>query len=1289
MPTAAIGTESVGYFTTGYWNAPPISFEFSLDAVTWSSTVTVLGGAISQEWGPQYQGKRAVGTVKVTPTLVGTATFMMRVKLASGEHGPFSFVDVTSFQAVANFPAISIEVSTNNSTWTTAGNGINLTTTSDGGLLAVVRAQARWLRINGSQVIDTQTANAEKFVKFSDAGVYQWFARDSGFSNERCSVVADESGIYWVRTNGTTTSTLTSANGTTTSISARLVPREWVVCKLTNAGVWDSFARISWSSSSGTGQPISPSSVAVGGGRLVLGITANPNNHTITYGNNMQTRTVTSTAIRAGALALDTSSLAGVWDYIDSSSFQGQPGVAIAADGRAAVVTIQGSTSTARAYRLQTYDTAGTSQGFITITAPGGYSSQNSQDPQVDVAIDGSRILMIMTKTGSSSQNWSSSAAPWAPLTVPAGNHSVWWMVDRGTQMRVWEQVVTAAGWSQHEGWAIRRTAGGDFVVARGQGGDDNVYRVDGETGTFEWTTTSRDVSTNSPSTASTDVAGVLFVNVNARTGTTEHLVDADGTTITTLTTGRNWIGCLNTNGQWGKRASSSGIGGTELSAPFSADWPLLELVEDTPFTSIVQGFDPELSPGAASLQVWDPRTDEWIDNPTSFTPEINGAYPATLNITMGADIFTGATVVVTPVNGFSGTLSVLFRWKIVDDAFQTRFGPAAEFVATWLSDAPTAPTGFAPTLIEEDPDTMIVSWTDPTVTGGAQGKYDIYLSEVEADGENWRPKSWSKADSKHTDEVKIEVTSLSTTALEATLTITPKKNKSGAYLFAVKVKQLAGDKEESPFTVFEGTITNLPDIPEITGRFDVFDPDGDSWDLDLSPWPGGPWSDCVTLDDGTKLCVDGNEVVVVEKGSSNRYVYYVRATDSTGQVSQPKRVIGFHGNGATGAYPQRIIRTAAGVVTGIEPLFFLFGITALRFEEGLDGVGYAEITVASDQLKRRAEEANTSVRELLDPLSVEIVVTFQGQPVFVGPITEVEWESARPTTYITARGLLHYFDNRVVKVDTEYEEADLSDIAATIAANSQSEPWGGLGIGTDTTNCETLGTLSLTAGTTALDALTTVAEKLDGPEVWVDPATRTLRAKPTRGTDQRSRVRITSGVADLADLRSRGETVVTVARVVGADDGSGGNYEAVFASTSKLGLYGRVERNYSAPQLTSAAECGAVAQRIVESRQQTTPALTLELTVTPQRNFTLLDLGVGDVITVDVEDATFGRILGDYRIVNRAAELVDQADGTYKIRLNVEPAIYIDGRLIGSRSRFNPAMATEITSLAVNQRRG
>jgi len=640
-------------------------------------------------------------------------------------------------------------------------------------------------------------------------------------------------------------------------------------------------------------------------------------------------------------------------------------------------------------------------------------------------------------------------------------------------------------------------------------------------------------------------------------------------------------------------------------------------------------------------------------------------------------------------VNGYSGTLSVLFRWKIVDDAFQTRFGPSAEFAATWLSDAPSAPTGFAPPLFEDSPSTMTVTWTDLDETGGASGKYELYASELQVDGENWRPKTWTKLGTKNTDEISIAVASMSTTALEATLTLTPKKNKNGVYRFALKVKETTGEKQESDFTIFEETITNLPDIPEIDGRYDVYDPDGNDWDLELGLGEFGPWSDCITLADGTKLCANDGEVDIVIKGTDNRYVYYIRAKDSTGQVSQPKRVVGFHGNGATGAYPQRIIRNGAGVVTSIEPMFFLFGITSLRFEEGLDGVGYAEVNVASDQLKRRAQENNTSITSLLDPMSVELVVTYKGVPVFVGPITEVEWQTGSATTYITARGLLSYFEKRIIKVDTEYEPADLSDIAATMAAQSQGEPWGGLGIGTDTTDCGTEGTVPLTAGTTVLDALNAASEKLDGPEIWVDPVTRTLKAYPTRGSDRRDKVRITSAMADVAELKVREETLVTVARVVGADNGAGGNYEATYVSPTRLAIYGRIEKNYSAQQLGTNSECADVAERIVLARHNTTPNLVLDVTITPQRPFDILDISVGDVVTVDVEDPQFGRILGDYRIVNRAADLVDQADGTYRIRLSVEPALYVDGKLVGSRSRFNPSVVTELVGLSVNERRG
>lgn len=1283
MPTVAVGTQSVGWFTTNYWGAQQIEFEFSLDGLTWASSITVLGGAVTQEWRPQFDGRRAYGKVMYTPTMSGNATFRMRIKTHASVASAFSYVDVEAFQPVASFPAVSFEVSTNGTTWTKSGNNFSVAATSDGGLVVHIATAERYIRMNGTSVIDG-IANGTKFVKLSSTGAFQWVARTGLLWSTGNRVMADENGIYYIANSSTTSSTFTSADGSTVTVPGPTAARQWLVMRLSNAGVWSSsYTSIQWSNAASGFQPVED--VALGGGRLVIGIPVEWTTHTITYGANSQVLNVTGSGsvVRPGAVCLNTASLAGVWAIHAPTATSGhRPAVAVAADGRAAILYSTGSTSSARVYHLATRDRDGLDKGGCSFTAPGGSSTMM-------VGVNDTLIYMLMGKTGSSAQTWTPSTNPTNVLSVGTNNQLVSFLVNRETQIGVWQGASSQA--SPPPSIAEVFATQNEFTVSYAQAIARNTVS---NPVTIAWMATAASGSSGTVSghrgMTTVDSLGNLFMDVGTGTNGTFTLTDADGTTTTSLNaTSRTWVAVLSTQGKWGTRTESSGIGGTEPSAPFSANWPTLDLPEDQTFTANVSGFDPELSPGTAVLQVWDPLTDDWRDNPVSFTPQTDGVYPATLTVTMGADILSGASVAVSPVAGFVGQLKVLFRWKVVDDATQMRYGPAAEFVATWLSDAPSAPTGFAPFLIEDAPSTMTITWTDLDEAGGASGKYEIYASEVEADGTSWRPKSWTKLGKKSTDEVTIEVAALSSTALEATLTITPKKNKSGPYRFALKVRETSGDKQESAFAVFSDSILSLPDIPDIDGRFDPSDPDGDGVDLEIGLDPSGPWGNLITLPDGTVLRVDGDEVVVVEKGTGNRYVYYIRAKDATGQVSQPKRVVAFHGNGATGAYPQRIMRNAAGVVTGIEPMFYLFGITALRFEEGLDGVGYAEVDVASDQLKRRAQESNTTVAQLLDPMSVELVVTYKGTPVFVGPITEVEWGTGQATTYISARGLMSYFEQRVIKVDTEYEPADLADIAATLAANAQAESFGGLGIGTDTTDCGTEGTLPLTAGTTVLDAINAVSEKVDGPEVWIDPATRILYAKPTRGADRRSKVRITSAMADVAEMKCRAETLVTVARVVGDDNGAGGNFEAVYASPSRLATYGRVERNYSGPQLASNAECAAVAQRIVEARQVTTPNLSLQVTITPQRHFDLRDLGVGDVVTVDIEDRQFGRIVGDYRIVNRSANLVDQADGTYKIRLDIEPAIYVAGKLVGSRSRFNPAMATEIVGLTVNERRG
>jgi hypothetical protein len=1413
----ATGSESKGFFTTDYLGdltEDYLILEFSADGTTWdlNNPPTILGGALIQTLRAKQAGTPYVAEVKLTPTVAGQAVVYMRARIFSGgavgAPGPSYAAVVTAYEASTPVPLMTVEIGTSSTgPWTlydsgnTAATTLNAAVTSDGGFATAISTTARYVRVNGTTVVDrTTTTQGSVVIKWDSAGVFAWSALGpSNVTATTTQLVADDQGIVFVGQWDKAAKTLTSSTGSTYSVPAVTTGQAWLVAQLSNTGVW--LGHTSIRKSTNTNSPQQQVYMGIGGNRLAIGIWLNGASGTVTYGVNDQSFTwsgfSTSVAFHPAFVVLDTTTLNGAFGGgATNVGLQAYGRASAAPDGHVAYAFNDGSSSSNRNVKVRVYDSAGTLVSSGTITTP-------NRDPfeNPSVGIDESRVFVTSTSTGSSTQSWG------------INGHTRTFTSPGAVTFAMWRNDLTV-NWSEF--WNLPGTGSVSYQNMLSTGAvlvqvvSNTVKAFNATNGDFLWDVVMYKADdTTALSTlgdAAMDATRTHIV-VPTKPGSTHGEIRAiDGGQEVPIAATQTALLVVSRDGQLLKR------GGVPPSVappsePISVDWPVLDLAEDATFTANVFGFDPEMSDGTAALQVWNPSNDTWVDNPVLFSPLIGGVYPASISVTMGANITAGASVAVDPATDFGGELRVLFRWKIVDSATQTRFGPAAEFVATWLSDAPTAPTGFAPTLVPEGSETMDVSWTDPIITDGAQGNFEVYLADVELVGETWTPTSWSTADTKHTEKVKVEKTSLSATDLETTLTITGKAGKFGTYRFAVKVKKLAGDQDESPFTIFEGTILEpegpgapfgiAPDLfrqePETMtiswfdsqttggaeGNYDIyasavtFDENGvatpiewvkfSSTNIDrvklertavsttelsvtvtitarddeyagpyyfaikvkqrnggelespvtifdaqifndylLSTSPNGPWTDCIVLADGTRICVGQG---VVEVGSENRWVYFRLPTNETGAVGQPEKIIGYNGNGPTTVVPQRLVRDSSGNLTAVEPIFF-FGVTSLRFEEGLDGVGYAEMTVASDQLLRRAQEENKSIIELLDPLTVEIVVVYLGQPVFVGPISEVEWEAGRATTYITARGLLHYFESRLISNDTEYAEGDLADIAATIAAVTQAASFGDLGIGTDTTDCGTLGTLWVEGGTTVLDAINSVSEKLDGPEVWIDPQTRTLKSAPTRGTDRRDRVRITSGVADVASVQSRGETVVTVARVVGAAElfpivqGEGENQETVmvdigvnyvgsFESPTGLATYGRIERTYSAPQLMSNAECAAAAERIVSSRQQTTPALTLELTITPQRNFTLTDLGIGDVVTIDLEDATFGRILGDYRIINRSAELIDQADGTYRVSLNVEPAAYVDGRLVGSRSRFNPAMATELTSLAVNQRRG
>jgi hypothetical protein len=509
------------------------------------------------------------------------------------------------------------------------------------------------------------------------------------------------------------------------------------------------------------------------------------------------------------------------------------------------------------------------------------------------------------------------------------------------------------------------------------------------------------------------------------------------------------------------------------------------------------------------------------------------------------------------------------------------------------------------------------------------------------------------------------------------------------------------------PARVLSAEIGSVPDAPgtvqgrmpaarwgqTVEGEFTTFDPDvNETYTFQIGDG-SGTFSSTLNLSGGISVAVvdangsDQSAVVRMTQtppgANVTEYSFYIRVLDSNGLASTPTLVKGSIGAPSAFVWLQRLVR--GGGVSTVETRCPLRGITALSFTEALDGSGYAEIQVSAQELARRAASLGTSPMMLADAGSVELLISVGNEPVFVGPITETSWETAAETVSISAAGLLSYLDSRILTSNTSYTGLDMSAIAADLVADTQALPYGDLAIVNSTSPAGANATVTFDAGTTLTDALGRLSEMVDGPEIWID-ATRNLHSQPTRGIDSRARVRITSGMADVAEWAARRDGVVTAARVTGAEIG-GTTYEGSYASNDAMAIYGRIEKTYNAPQLLSNAECQLLAQRIVEASTTQAQSLTVRLLVTPARPFKLTDLGVGDVITVDLLDRQLGQILGAYRIINRSAELVEEATGTYQVTLDLEPARYVNGKLVGSRSRHNPAVLTELSRLALEQR--
>lgn len=743
--------------------------------------------------------------------------------------------------------------------------------------------------------------------------------------------------------------------------------------------------------------------------------------------------------------------------------------------------------------------------------------------------------------------------------------------------------------------------------------------------------------------------------------------------------------------------------------APSAPDGEMPETVEDVASVGIFTTDDPDatgtytwqLSPQTQEPEGWDSEVDGDFHTivGSSVSVSVDDLPAGTASVASQDDTVPSAAFGFMPASNWHGTAR-----------FDARVSNGAEWspwvtvtvTVTPVADAPSAVVGEAPDTPEDTPAEFTLTWSDPDDldldhTAAATG-YSLELG-LSASG------PWTALEDLDVGGATIRVLSYSETALAATLRTEPTANFHGLYAVAVRV--IDPDGNAGPARLLTGTITSVDDAPArvtparmpaassgqtVVGTFTTSDPDTDntSWTFTIASTAAGPWgSSLVVPSVGTLTVLDadltdfrGDVRLEQQAGGATltRYRFFIRATDSTGLSSPVTEVIGYVAPPQAGGWLQRLDRSeSAATVVRLCPLV---GLRRLSVTESLTGPGSAELTVNAAEVRQRAADLNMSPAELLEAGAREFSVVVGGEPVWVGPITEVRWDAGSDIVAISARGLMSYLESRVLPAETGYVTTDLGVIVADLVADTQAASWGALAIADGTVAVGSSTTVTFPAGERLTDVLRALGdEEVDAPEVWVD-ADRILRTAVARGADQRSKVRITSGMCEVASWTTRDDDLATVVTVV-APDGISGTY----VDSAGVAVYGRVERVVDADYLLTVEACETLAERIAKARAVRIETLRLRVSVGSGRPFSVSDVGVGDVVTVDLRDPQLGQVLGSYRIVGRTLELAAAGAEALVATLDLESSRYVDGRLVGSRTRHVPEVMARLTEVAALRR--
>lgn len=526
---------------------------------------------------------------------------------------------------------------------------------------------------------------------------------------------------------------------------------------------------------------------------------------------------------------------------------------------------------------------------------------------------------------------------------------------------------------------------------------------------------------------------------------------------------------------------------------------------------------------------------------------------------------------------------------------------------------------------------------------------------------------------------------------------IVPEANWSGTLtLYARVVKSAYPDDLTSAVSTITLVVDSVPDAPRgpyptrmptvevgeaAVGTFSFTDPDGTAWSVEVATSRGGTYDDALELPGGrgtiTVLDEDDSDRAFElrydppEAGFIGTYGFWVRITDSSALTSTPVYITGAVSGAALSVELQRISRGEEAA--SIEALTPLTSVIDLDVTEALDGPGGANVVVSVAELARRAEAIGEDVRDLVRPGSIELVVRIRETLVFTGPVTGWRRNPLDQTVSLTAAGLAGYLEARAIEGDEAltYTGGEQSAIVWDLIDREQGKSYGDLALtdGTiDTSNV--IPSITFEPGATVASALYELRDRLNGPELWIDPD-RTVRTAERRGTDLRGAIVFTPENCTSLELSTDWSVLANVIRVQG--DGETGDA----SDTDSMAVYGRMVRPLDAEQLSDGSALATVATNYLGDLAELPEAVRFTHDANPERPFGVLDYAVGDAVTVEAEDA-IGQVVEDVRIVERTIRLVPGTSASFEVEVVAE-RIPADGVIRGRRSDHNPEVLSQL----------